>query len=48
MSEPGTLTVGIAEEDTGRVTEYSVPEGSAIVVPQGMYPQPLPASSCCC
>ena len=34
----GTLLVGIAEEDTGRITEYTVPEGSAIVVPQGDIP----------
>jgi len=32
----GTLQVGIAEEDTGRVMDYNVSTGSAIVVPQGL------------
>lgn len=31
----GTLQVGIAEEDTGRVMDFNVSQGSAIVVPQG-------------
>ena len=35
VAVPGTLQVGIAEEDTGRVMDYNVSTGSAIVVPQG-------------
>ena len=31
----GTLEVGIAEEDTGRILDFNVSAGSAIVVPQG-------------